>query len=695
LCFFQAVENVSLETVNPGEGFTLIRRGKYYRKERREQVMDDLTNDFMYIRRLTTDDQKKINKIPFLNIDSILIPSPFIKDKALEIDYDHSYVWDEEGEFLGYILVYSNPEKTKFQVYKQVTSPFGRGKGIGSAFIRKLAEDVDEKSYIYLFVWEKLVSTIEFFYSNGFNLEDSTVYRKMRFYLMSATAKVILDKSFSLKTRDVSILEELSKVRHDAKKSLKVLSDMISIMSVDNFNQIIEDINRENTALLNTLSMYEDKIKASHEVNIKEILTNRVIPFVEAAHVPCQIRLILSADIPPVIGSYMDYSRALINLVSNSIDAIEEAGREGLIQIMLTRKEGKVVLIIQDNGIGISPERLQVDGRNLPLFVGRTTKQDKAGEGIGTRQIFSTFGAGNIKIESRQHKFSRWTITLNISTKKKIDQLALLETRFIEFMKSTETIDLDQNSSRTEVASLIWQLREMEIFSYDLIQPFSVYNNVRDIYRLALTYRYGSTSFRQMKDELEKCRVDHEIIRYWLLGMLNRIKQNESFLLGSFDFQQYKGIYFKSYGQAIKKTIIFTLDPDTGNFYAADRRLAEHLDFVPYLKRQREQLIRGEFKGDVKNLESPILLGVWNAADKEDLFDKIEMLQKGCRQMLEMDIKPEKSISFYHVTRNLSSFDFDPFKVIPLGELVNLKRQDFDQLITTTDDDFDGLVFTD
>jgi predicted GNAT family acetyltransferase len=122
--------------------------------------MDGFTNDFTYIRCLTKDDQAKIDKIPFLNIDSILIPSPYIKDKELDIDYDHSYVWDEEGEFLGYILVYSNKEKNKFLVYKQVTSPFGRGKGIGSAFIRKLAQDVSPDSYIYLFVWEKLASTI-------------------------------------------------------------------------------------------------------------------------------------------------------------------------------------------------------------------------------------------------------------------------------------------------------------------------------------------------------------------------------------------------------------------------------------------------------------------------------------------------------------------------------------------------------
>ncbi|APG23598.1 MULTISPECIES: GNAT family N-acetyltransferase [Syntrophotalea] len=658
--------------------------------------MDEVaTNDFTYIRCLTIEDQNKIKKIPFLNIDSILIPSPFIKDKFLEIDYEHSYVWDEEGEFLGYILVYSNPDKTKFQVYKQVTSPFGRGKGIGSTFIRKLAKDVPGESYIYLFVWEKLVSTIDFFYSNGFNLEESTVYRKMRFYLMSATAKSILEKGISLKDKDVSVLEELSKVRHDAKKSLKVLSDMVSIMSVDNFNNIIEDINRENTALLNTLSMYEDKIKASHEVNIKEILTNRVIPFIEASNVPCEVRLVLGASIPPVIGGYMDYSRALINLTSNAIDAIEEAGRSGLIQIMITRKEGKVVLIIQDNGVGIGAERLQLDNRNLPLFVGKTTKADRAGEGVGTRQVFSTFGAGNIKVESREGKFTRWTITLNISTKKKTDRLGLLETRFIGFMKATETLELSDKSGRTEVASLIWHLRRMEIFSYDLIQSFSNYNNVRDIFKLILTYRYGKTSFKQIKEEIEKYRVDHEIIKFWLLGMINRIKKNEKFLLNTYDFEDYKGIYFKSYGQAINKTIIFTLDPDTGNFYAADRRLAEHLDFVPLLNRKRDQLIRGEFKGDVKNIDSPIYLGVWTVADKDDLYGKIVLLQQGCRQLLAMGIKPEKAIAFYHVTRNMSSFDFDPFKIIPLGELATLARKNFDQLITATDDDFDGLVFTD
>jgi ribosomal protein S18 acetylase RimI-like enzyme/anti-sigma regulatory factor (Ser/Thr protein kinase) len=664
-------------------------------EERLSSDMDGLSKDFACIRRLTPEDIRRIQKIPFLNIDSLLIPSPYIKDKNLDIDYEHSYVWDEEGELLGYILVYANPEKSKFQVYKQVTSPFGRGKGIGSTFLRKLAHDLSGDSYIYLFVWEKLASTMEFFYSHGFVLEEATVYRKMRFYMMSAKARTIRQRYLPAKSAEVSVVEELGKVRHDAKKSLKVLSDMISILSVDNFNQIIEDINRENTALLNTLSMYEDKIKASHEVNLKEIISARVIPFIEAANVSCEIRLIFGSDIPPVIGRYMDYSLALINLVSNSIDAIEEAQRDGLIMIMLTRKGGRVVLILQDNGVGIDAARLALGKNGLPGFVGKTSKPDKAGEGIGTRQIFSTFGTNNIRVESREGKFTRWTISLNISTRKKTDELSRLETRFVHFAKVTETIGITSGSPRTEIASFIWQLRQMEVFSYELTYMFSRYNNVRDIYRSILLYRYGGKDFDFIKDELEKCRTDSELHKYWLLGMLKRIKRNEEFLQRNFDFDKYKGIYFKSYGQAVTKNIIFTLDPDTGRFLASDRRLAEHLDFVPYLGRKRDQLLRGEFKGDVKNTESPIYLGVWSVINMEDLHDKIELIRKGARQLIAMGLKKEKSLTFYNVTRNLSRFDFNTFKTITLGRMADMKRENFDQLITGADEEFEGLVFTD
>ena len=86
--------------------------------------------DFPFIRRLNAAYEKRIRQIPFLNIDSVLIPTPYEKHSSLDIDYEHSYVWDEEGELLGYLLVYSNAAKTDFHIYKLVSSPSEEERGL-------------------------------------------------------------------------------------------------------------------------------------------------------------------------------------------------------------------------------------------------------------------------------------------------------------------------------------------------------------------------------------------------------------------------------------------------------------------------------------------------------------------------------------------------------------------------------------
>lgn len=651
--------------------------------------------DFPFIRHLNFTYEKRIRQIPFLNIDSVLIPTPYEKHRALDIDYDHSYIWDEEGELLGYLLVYSNKEKTHFHIYKQVTSPFGRGKGVGSALVEKLASSVSPDAQIYLYVWEKLISSIDFFMSRGFTLEEEIAYRKMKFHLMSARAGEMREKMVSDKTKEFTVAEELSKVRHDAKKSLKVLLDMASMLSVDNFNKVIEDINRETTALLNTLNMYEDKVKVSHEVNIKELITERVIPVIEAASIPCEIRLRLGSKIHPVNGNYMSFSRALINLVANSIDAIKEASKRGIIEIDLTEKDEKILLTITDNGTGIANERLKRGPDMLPLFVGKTTKKVRTGEGLGTMQVFSTFGANNIDVESRLHEFTRYTIHLTKSSKRDTTVYTEFESRYLEVMKSTQHIGVKKNSNKVDIAAFIWQLRNIEIFSYDLVYQFSRYNNVRDIYRNLMMYLYGGKDFNYMKTELKKYRIDNENIKTWLLDIVKRIKRQETFILQNLDFNEFKGVLFESFGQAIERTIVFTLEPESGKFYATDRKLAEHLDFVPYLSPNRDTLLRGEFIGDVRNVQSPIYLGVWSVVSRQDMYDKLWLIKKGAQQLLKMGLKKEKRLFFYNTTYNKSDYEIDTLKTTTLSEMAELKKEDFDEFITETENEFQGLVFAD
>ncbi|HJV67354.1 MAG TPA: GNAT family N-acetyltransferase [Geomonas sp.] len=643
-----------------------------------------------YIKELTPEHERAIRQLPLLNLDALQIPSPYVLDKTIDIDYQHSFVWEEKGELLGYILVYATADRKKFHIYRQATSPFGRGKGIGTALAGHLAQRVAPDSHIYLYVWEKLVSSIDFFRSKGFAIEETIVYRRMKFHLMSVTARTLTETVAMTKRRDVSQVEELSRVRHDVKKSLKVLFDMASMMSVDNFNKVVEDINRENTALLNTLNMYEDKLHLSHKVSLKDLLTERVIPFVEAVDSSCELRLVLRSKIEPVDGSYTSFSRALINIVSNALDAIKSAGVRGLIEFELNQENDQVTLAISDNGAGIEEERLQKGADGVPLFVGRSTKGN--GEGIGTRQIYATFGTDRIQVESRAGTFTRWTISLRVSHSREKMLLTDLWTRYIRFIKSTQKIGLTPDSSRTEISAFIWQLRQMEVFSFDLIYHFSRYNNIRDIFQSVLLYRFGGSSFDELKDELRRCRIETPSIRSWLLGITRRISRNEAYLREHVPFQEYKGVLFESYGQAIGRTMIFTLDPDSGNFFVTDRKLAEHLDFVPLLGRDKDELLRGELIGDARNLNSPIYLGVWSVKDADDLNGKLRLIRKGAEQLLRMGLDRKKPIAFYNTTYNTCDYELDTLKTATIGELASLEEAEFSRFIRQADNEMSGLL---
>ena len=106
----------------------------------------------LFIKPLNPELEQRIQRNPSLNVDSFILPSPFVADETLEKDWDYSLVWEEEREILGYVEVWSNPGRTRLHIYRQVTSPFGRSKGIGSAVITYLAEHAPEKAIIDLYV---------------------------------------------------------------------------------------------------------------------------------------------------------------------------------------------------------------------------------------------------------------------------------------------------------------------------------------------------------------------------------------------------------------------------------------------------------------------------------------------------------------------------------------------------------------
>lgn len=633
--------------------------------------------------------EKRVERNPLLNIDTFIIPSPYIQDKKLKKDREHSYVWMEEGEILGFMLVYSDPADKKYLIYKLVTSPFGRGRGIGTTLIEHLAKIIPDDSQIYLYVWEKQLDTLEFFQNKGFQSGEKIVYRNLVYHYLSAEKSRIKKKRI-LEEEKKKSREDIGKTRHDARKTLKLLSHMVEMLSPENGDRIIEDINRESTTLINTLNSFRDTMLIVHTVNLKELILERIVPYIEASYVECELNLRLIKHSAIVRGFYVDMGRALINLTSNALDAIAEKGNKGRIWISLSGSEGHVELKIRDNGVGIPYEKQKTGEEGVPRFVGTTTKNE-GGEGIGTQQIFNAFGKENIRVESRPGEYTLWTIDLIEVSSFQNKQTRKLERQYYEFFDLWEELPLNRNTSRTEAISFIWQLRKLEIFLYDVIFQFSKYNNIRLVYRTVLSYLQNSISEEDLDVRINEYQVENPQFLQWLKSTTREIRRRMDLMNRNLDLEQFKGALFKSYGQSNTNVIIFTMDPETGNFLATDRKLAEHLDFAPYLGKEKDQLLRGEFIGDMNHDEKPISFGVWSIDDDEDLMRKLKMIRKGAKILVDYGLHKEKRLAFYQTTYIRHNMDIDTYASSTFGEFSSLSDKELEKYIRPADEEFSNF----
>ena len=640
------------------------------------------------IRPLTPELERSIQRNPLLNIDTFVIPSPYIGEVRIEKDLGHSYVWIEEGELLGYVLVYSDRAHGSFMIYKLVTSPFVRGRGIGTALAYHLFRTIPAKATAYLYVWEKQTDTLEFFLNKGFRLGETVVYRNLVYHHLSARRSEILRKAEAEQPAAGAASEEIGRTRHDARKTIRLLADMVDKLSLENCGRLIEDINRETRSLVNTLNAFRDSMSRVHEVNITELVMDRIAPYVGASPVPCELRLKLQAAGEMVLGNYISYSRAFVNIVSNALEAIAESGRDGILEIKIAEEDGTPYVRFRDNGVGMSPEQLRTDAEGVPAFVGRTTKARRSGEGLGTVQIFSAFGPENITVTSRPGGGTTWKIRFRKPTSRSERWFVRLERRFNEFIRLTEVQELTSETPRADVISFVWQTRKIEIFLFDLILQFSARQNIRTIFRTVLSYLMGDIDEPAMREYVEGLRVERERMKEWLLRTATVIRHRWDATTAILAFHDVRGATLKSYGQAMENVIIFTMNPETGAILATDRKLAEHLDFAPYLGADREHLLRGEFIGDLNNDSQPIHLGVWTVESDDDLLAKLRLIRAGARKLLEIGVHVGKKLAFYqttHVrhTRDINSdavTTFDSFAALPDSDLLRFTRDTQDEM---------------
>jgi signal transduction histidine kinase len=222
--------------------------------------------------------------------------------------------------------------------------------------------------------------------------------------------------------RKNSVLEMVS---HDLRGPLAVVKSVAELLrkdlqdqrqeEVNTYTEIIEKACTTCTNLINDLLSEEHLRSAEIHVNkTREDLNEQIRNVAESYQQSKLIQQSITLDLPeePLIMplDQIKFSQILNNLISNSMKFTPPQGR---ISIRVYREEEEVVLVHQDNGIGI-PEHMQAGLFERHRHMGRRGLNGEESRGIGlsiVRDLVKLQG-GSISVQSKEHEGTTFTIRL-------------------------------------------------------------------------------------------------------------------------------------------------------------------------------------------------------------------------------------------------------------------------------------------
>ena len=112
--------------------------------------------------------------------------------------------------------------------------------------------------------------------------------------------------------------------------------------------------------------------------------------------------------VPTVLASEAEISLLLTNVIENSVQAVQDRGnKDGVIRIETRQEDGKVLIIITDNGAGIAPKHLKKVF--TPFY---TSRDDALGMGLTTTQHVVHKYGGSIALNSLPNRGTMVRIAL-------------------------------------------------------------------------------------------------------------------------------------------------------------------------------------------------------------------------------------------------------------------------------------------
>jgi len=187
-----------------------------------------------------------------------------------------------------------------------------------------------------------------------------------------------------------------------------VLEDPDDKISREEYLELIDEALKKIESIISKLlgfSRRQDDKQTASSINESIITVTKLLDYSIQSK---KIKLTLDLDekIPIIQCSSYILDEIAMNTILNSIDAVEMGG---IIKCNTSKIDENIILIIEDNGHGISDDDL--DNIFEPFY---TTKDVKKGTGLGlyvTREIVDGLN-GTIDINSKLNKGTKFTITI-------------------------------------------------------------------------------------------------------------------------------------------------------------------------------------------------------------------------------------------------------------------------------------------
>jgi len=212
------------------------------------------------------------------------------------------------------------------------------------------------------------------------------------------------------------IIHEINNPLNFAKTAthmLKKLSSQLPKEDQEDYNDTLKDleegIDRVRTIVSDLRSFSHPSAENFEEVSIRNVLTS-TLRFLSHEWKE-RVEMIQNVDDDSIIwGNRHQIIQLMINLLQNSIDALKKkqfTSDKPRIEITGSYKDDKYLLIVRDNGPGISPEN--VSRIFDPFF---TTKDVGEGMGLGLSICYRIMEShqGRIVVDSKPGEFCQFTL---------------------------------------------------------------------------------------------------------------------------------------------------------------------------------------------------------------------------------------------------------------------------------------------